>query len=108
MVGSYDHTIEIDKPLNIRKANDTDFINLVKEMKSGAVDTLLIYGVNPMYSAPADLGFADALAKVKMSVSFSGVADETGSVTTVLAPDNHYFENWNDYSPVDGAASSFI
>ena len=103
MVGSYGHTIMIDKPLNIRQANDVDFINLVKEMKSGKVDTLLIYGVNPVYSAPADLDFEAALAKVKMSVSFSGVADETGSVTTVLAPDHHYFESWNDYSPIDGA-----
>ncbi len=103
MIGSYGTTIEIDKPLNIRKATDTDFINLVKEMKSGAVDALFIYGVNPVYSAPADLGFAAALAKVKTSVSFSMFADETGSATTVLAPDNHYFENWNDYSPVAGS-----
>ncbi len=104
MIGSYGHTINIDKPLNIRQSNDTDFIDLVKEMKSGSVDTLLIYGVNPAYSAPASLGFAEALAKVKTSVSFSGVADETGSATTILAPDNHYFENWNDYSPYDGVA----
>ncbi|MGB0391320.1 MAG: TAT-variant-translocated molybdopterin oxidoreductase [Salibacteraceae bacterium] len=103
MIGSYGSTIEMDKPLNIRKGNDTDFINLVKEMKSGAVDALFIYGVNPVYSAPADLGFAAALAKVKTSVSFSTFADETASATTVLAPDNHYFENWNDYSPVAGS-----
>lgn len=103
MIGSYNSTIEIDKPLNIRKGNDTDFIDLVKEMKSGEVDTLLVYGVNPVYSAPADLGFAAAMAKVKTSVSFSTFADETGSSTTILAPDNHYFENWNDYSPVAGS-----
>ncbi|MFT4754444.1 MAG: Fe-S-cluster-containing dehydrogenase component, partial [Salibacteraceae bacterium] len=103
MVGSYGATINVDTPLNIRKGNDTDFINLVEEMKSGEVDTLLIYGVNPVYSAPADLGFADAMAKVKTSVSFSSFADETGTATTILAPDNHYFENWNDYTPVSGS-----
>jgi molybdopterin-containing oxidoreductase family iron-sulfur binding subunit len=104
MIGSYGKTINIDKPLNIRQSNDVDFIELVKEMKSGSVDTLLIYGVNPVYSAPGSLDFAGALAKVKTSVSFSGVADETGSATTILAPDNHYFENWNDFIPVDGVA----
>ncbi len=104
MIGSYGKTINIDTPLNIRKANDVDFMDLVKEMKSGSVDTLFVYGVNPVYSAPASLDFAGALAKVETSVSFSGVADETGSVTTILAPDNHYFENWNDFIPVDGAA----
>ena len=102
MAGSFGHTVDLNKALNTRKSNDTDFMDLVKEMKSGKVDTLLIYGVNPVYSAPADLDFAAALAKVKMSVSFAGVADETGSMTTVLAPDHHYFESWNDYSPSEG------
>ncbi|UTW68108.1 TAT-variant-translocated molybdopterin oxidoreductase [bacterium SCSIO 12643] len=104
MLGSYGKTIDITKPLNIRKSNDQEFADLVAEMKSGSVDTLLIYGVNPVYSAPASLDFAGALSKVKMSVSFSDKADETGSMTTVLAPDNHYFENWNDYVPVEGSA----
>ena len=103
MINSYGSTIEIDKPLNIRKGNDTDFIELVKEMEAGEVDALFIYGVNPVYSAPSDLNFTTALAKVKTSVSFSSFADETASVTTVLAPDNHFFENWNDYTPVAGS-----
>jgi molybdopterin-containing oxidoreductase family iron-sulfur binding subunit len=104
MVGAYGATINLDKSLNIRQSTDAEFVELVNEMKSGKVDTLFIYGVNPVYSAPAALDFAGALSKVKMSVSFSGVADETGSATTILAPDNHYFENWNDYVPVEGAA----
>jgi molybdopterin-containing oxidoreductase family iron-sulfur binding subunit len=104
MVGSYGKTIDITKPLNIRQSNDQELVDLVAEMKAGKVDTLLIYGVNPVYSAPASLGFESALSKVKMSVSFADKADETGSLTTVLAPDNHYFENWNDYVPVEGSA----
>lgn len=104
MVGSYGKTIDMSKPLNIRQSNDQELVDLVAEMKAGKVDTLLIYGVNPVYSAPASLGFANALSKVKMSVSFSDKADETGSATTVLAPDNHYFESWNDFVPVDGSA----
>ena len=102
MIGSYGRTIDIHHPLNIRKGNDAEFINLVSEMKSGSVDALFIYGVNPVYTAPSSLNFAAALGKVKTSVSFSTFADETGSATTILAPDNHYFENWNDYEPVTG------
>lgn len=102
MIGAYGKTIDLNTPLRIRQANDSDFIALTKEMAAGKVDALFIYGPNPVYSAPADLKFAEGLAKVALSVSFSGVADETGSMTTVLAPDHHYFESWNDYVPVEG------
>jgi molybdopterin-containing oxidoreductase family iron-sulfur binding subunit len=102
MLGAIGTTVDLTRGLKTRQANDVDFANLVKEMNAGKVDTLIIYGVNPVYSAPAALGFEKALSKVKTSVSFSMVADETGSACTVLAPDNHYFENWNDYEPITG------
>ena len=38
---------------------------LVNDMSTGAVDMLLMLGGNPVYDAPADLNFLDALKKVK-------------------------------------------
>ncbi len=99
-LGAYNHTIDLDTPTHIRQGDDEAFAGLVKEMKSGAVDALLINGVNPVYTAPAAVGFAEALKKVKFSVSFADRADETASLCTVIAPDNHYLESWNDYNPV--------
>lgn len=104
MIGAYGTTINLDMPLRTRQGNDASYKNLVQEMKSGQVDVLFVYGVNPVYTAPASLGFADALAKVNTSISFSGVADETGSATTILAPDHHYFEGWNDLVAHEGTA----
>ncbi len=46
-------------------------------MNSGSVETLLILGGNPVYDAPADLGFADLLAKVPNTVHLSLYDDET-------------------------------
>ena len=36
-----------------------------RDMDAGHVDTLLILGGNPVYAAPADLGFGDALARLR-------------------------------------------
>lgn len=99
MLGSYGSTIDLDTPVYLKQGNDTGFANLVKEMNAGSVDTLFVYGVNPVYSAPASLNFAAALKKVKTSVSFADRLTETASLCTVNATDNHFLESWNDYNP---------
>jgi hypothetical protein len=49
-------------------------------MRAGKVDLLFILDGNPVYDAPAELGFADALMKsnVPMRVHFGLYNDETG------------------------------
>ena len=44
---------------------------LVADMSAGKVDLLVIVGGNPVYTAPADLQFADALGKVPLRVHLS-------------------------------------
>ena len=39
---------------------------LVADMRAGAVETLLILGGNPVYDAPADLDFLDAMKHVNL------------------------------------------
>ena len=42
--------------------NQTESLrDLVGDMNAGKVDLLVIVGGNPVYDAPADLGFADAM-----------------------------------------------
>ena len=36
--------------------------DLVSDMRAGALEMLLLVGVNPAYSSPADLDFANTLA----------------------------------------------
>jgi molybdopterin-containing oxidoreductase family iron-sulfur binding subunit len=75
---------------------------LVEEMNTGSVDVLIVYGVNPSYSWMQAEKFNSGLQKVKTSVSFNLFADETASRCGYMAPDNHYLESWNDYSPMKG------
>ncbi len=79
-----------------------DLAALVDEMSSGAVDTLLILGVNPVYSAPADLDFAAALEKVPFRVQLASHHDETGELCHWQLPLTHYLEAWGDIHAADG------
>ena len=44
---------------------------LCTQMHAGKVETLLLLGGHPVYSAPADIRFQEALAKVKTSIHLS-------------------------------------
>ncbi len=58
-----------------------DLKSLVADMNAGKVDWLVILNANPVYSAPVDLQFEDALGKVKMTAHLGSHRDETGLTT---------------------------
>jgi Fe-S-cluster-containing dehydrogenase component len=82
-----------------------DLAALVEEMNDGDVEALFILGGNPVYTAPADLEFADALAEVPFSVHLSLYNDETSQLATWHLPQTHFIEEWSDALAYDGAAS---
>jgi molybdopterin-containing oxidoreductase family iron-sulfur binding subunit len=75
---------------------------LVAEMEAGRVETLLILGSNPVYTAPADVPFATALGKVKNSLHVGLYEDETARLCRWHAPQAHYLEAWGDARAFDG------
>lgn len=101
-LGNNGATVDTRNPLNLFKGNDEQMKQLVDEMNNGSVDVLIVYGCNPSYSWIESDKFNAGLQKVKTSVSFNLFADETGSRCSYLAPDHHYLESWNDYSPMNG------
>jgi molybdopterin-containing oxidoreductase family iron-sulfur binding subunit len=78
---------------------------LVRDMQSGQVSTLFVLGGNPVLSAPSDLGFAEALRKVKQSVHLSVQDDETSELANWHVPMAHYLESWGDARAFDGTIS---
>ena len=78
---------------------------LVAAMREGRCETLLILGANPAYDAPADLGFAEALARVPFSVHHGLHADETAALCTWHLPAPHALEDWGDLRARDGTAA---
>ncbi len=79
--------------------------DLTQSMNNGRVQTLLVLGGNPAYDAPADLGFAEALAKVPATAHLTHVANETTELCGWLLPEAHYLEAWGDARAFDGTVS---
>jgi MoCo/4Fe-4S cofactor protein with predicted Tat translocation signal len=78
---------------------------LVGEMNAGTVGLLVILGANPVYTAPADLKFADALGKVGLRVHLGQHHDETGALCHWHVPEAHYLEMWSDVRADDGSVT---
>jgi len=78
---------------------------LAKEIGAGQVSTLVILGGNPAYTAPVELDFAAAIAKVATSVYLGAEADETAAAAKWHLPAAHAMESWGDARSVDGSAT---
>lgn len=102
LLGNYGKTLNIGRHSNQKRGNDLEVTTLLNEMKSGQVDTLIIYGANPVYDHPAGAEFKEALSKVKTTISFGDRMDETSAEVKFVCPDNHFLESWNDNEPVKG------
>jgi len=75
---------------------------LVQDMQAGQVSLLMILGGNPVFSAPADVPFQDALGKAGFRVHLSLYADETAALCDWHIPETHYLEAWSDVRSHDG------
>ena len=89
----------------IRKGSNQAVTQLVAAMKAGSVHTIIMSGVNPVYSLPNSKDFVDGLKKVSLSASFSLREDETASLTTIAGAVPHYLESWGDVSITKGTYS---
>jgi MoCo/4Fe-4S cofactor protein with predicted Tat translocation signal len=82
-----------------------DFIALVNDMNAGKVDWLVILNSNPVYTAPVDLQFEQALNKIKTSVHLGSHFNETAVVTEWHINGAHFLESWSDTRAYDGTAT---
>jgi len=89
----------------IRKGSNAVVSQLVKDMNAGSVHTLIMSGINPVYTLADSASFVSGLKKVKTSVAFSLKEDETASITTIAAPVPHYLEAWGDVVITKGTYS---
>ncbi len=80
--------------------------DLALDMSKGEVETLVILGgVNPVYSAPADLNFAEAMKKVPFIAHHGLYYDETAQISHWHVNEAHFLESWGDAKSHDGTAS---
>ena len=96
-VGAFDAGLFEDAAA-VRPASGTGaaLAALAADMSAGRVEVLLVAGANPVYDAPAALGFAEAMGKVPFVLSLGDRVDETAAHADLLAPTSHPFECWSD------------
>ncbi|TAK83458.1 MAG: 4Fe-4S dicluster domain-containing protein [Betaproteobacteria bacterium] len=78
---------------------------LAQAMRAGEVELLLVLEGNPVYDAPADAGFGEALDRVPLSVHLALYEDETSAASTWHLPATHALEHWSDARAFDGTAA---
>ncbi len=80
-------------------------VQLTEAMRRKEISTLVILGGNPVYNAPVDLAFAQALDHVPTSIHLADYFDETSRLCAWHLPQCHYLENWGDVRTYNGLIS---
>jgi molybdopterin-containing oxidoreductase family iron-sulfur binding subunit len=78
---------------------------LAEDMEHGLVDVLLVFGGNPVYTAPADLRLAERMERVPFRAHLGLYEDETSAECHWHIPEAHYLESWSDLRSPDGTVS---
>ena len=105
-LGAAGNTVIFTEPVQVKPHDGTAALKeLVGDMNAGKVDMLLIVGSNPVYDAPVDFGFADAMDKVPLRVHHCLYNNETSDHAHWHVPATHYLEQWGDARAFDGTVS---
>ena len=78
---------------------------LVRDLKAGKIETLVLLGGNPVYNAPVDFQFADQLGRVPLRIRLGLYEDETSALCQWHIPETHPLETWSDARAFDGMAT---
>ena len=84
------------------ESKEGGIVELARALRAGQVETLVILGGNPAYTAPADLDWAAAQRKARSIVRLGYYEDETTPHCDWHLPAAHYLESWGDGLSSDG------
>jgi Fe-S-cluster-containing dehydrogenase component len=102
-LGASGRTIDLIAPLAMAP-EAAGLPELVQAMAAGAVDTVLMLDVNPLYDAAGASGFGPALRNVAFTVHAGLYRDETAQACSWHLPLSHGYEAWSDAVAHDGTA----
>jgi MoCo/4Fe-4S cofactor protein with predicted Tat translocation signal len=105
-LGNVGTTVYYTEPVEANPVNQLEsFTELCADMDAGKVNTLLIFGSNPVYDAPHDFDFTTKLQEVEATVLVSTHFDETAQYCKWHVAESHYLETWGDARAFDGTIS---
>ncbi|MFC1555777.1 TAT-variant-translocated molybdopterin oxidoreductase [candidate division KSB1 bacterium] len=98
-------TVDYFPPVDKLLPDSEQLSGLAEDLRDGQVDTLIVFGGNPVYDTPADLGLSDNINKAKNVIHFGLYNDETGIKANWHIPRAHFLESWGDARSADGMMS---
>jgi MoCo/4Fe-4S cofactor protein with predicted Tat translocation signal len=102
-LGAVGQTVRVVAEPDADRPTHAEAIRMLTDaLDAGEVDTLVLLGVNPVYDAPADLAFGEALAKAGCVIHVGHYVDETAAQSHWHLPQAHYLEAWGDGRAWDG------
>lgn len=101
-LGNVGVTVQFIQPVDATVGKTKDLSTLVGALNAGSVHTLVIVEGNPVYDAPADVKFAEALVKAKNKIHLGQYDDETSALCDWHLPLSHSLEAWGDARAFDG------
>jgi len=105
-LGNFGRTVIHIDPVASAPANSWGSLPaLLDDILTGAVQTLVILGGNPVYAAPADLELERILRLVPLRIHWGLYADETAELCHWHIPALHELESWSDAKAYNGTVS---
>jgi molybdopterin-containing oxidoreductase family iron-sulfur binding subunit len=105
-LGNVGATVTYTEPLTALSPTQTQTLaELVADMQAGLVKVLIILEANPVYSAPVDEPFTEALQMVPYRVRVGLYEDETSALCHWHVPAKHFLESWGDARAYDGTVT---
>ena len=105
-LGSVGTVVRLTEPVLHRPVDPVASIKeLVDDLEAGEVEMLVVLGGNPVFDAPADVGFLEAYQKAGVRIHVGHHFDETSVWSHWHVPHSHYLEMWSDVRAPDGTVS---
>ena len=101
-LGAFGATIRAIEPLRTLGGEVRSLADLAGAISAGQVLRLVIFGGNPVYTAPADIDLAALVRRVPLSLHLGQHRDETAAVCHWHIPESHPLESWGDLRAFDG------
>jgi molybdopterin-containing oxidoreductase family iron-sulfur binding subunit len=107
-LGNVGKTVFYSEPILTYTGSQNDSLKeLIGDMKADKVELLVILGSNPVYDAPSDFAFYDALknSNVPLRIHLGLHNDETAELCHWHLNEAHYLEAWGDTRAYDATVS---
>lgn len=104
-LGNDGETVEYYEVPHLEQNNRDALNGLAENLENGLIDTVVLIGTNPAFTAPADLNFAEALSNADQVIHLSDYYDETSKLANWHINRAHFLEAWGDGYSYTGTRS---